>query len=56
MSIVVVFFWIPQIKEIKKTEKFEGSKTFRRMIFKETKPTILEEVHEIMSINKYLKK
>jgi|ETNmetMinimDraft_2_1059921.scaffolds.fasta_scaffold00938_7 MFS family permease len=55
ISMVVILFWIPQIKEIKKTEKFEGSKALKRMIFQEAKPTLLEEAHEIMSIKKYLR-
>ena len=56
MSMVVILFWIPKIKEIKKTEKFRGSKDFKRIVFIEAKPTILEEIHQIGSINKYLKK
>tara|TARA_Y100000310_G_scaffold322704_1_gene382043 strand:+ start:2659 stop:4035 length:1377 start_codon:yes stop_codon:yes gene_type:complete len=55
MSMIVVFFWIPKIKEIRKTEKFRGSRALKNMVFREAKPTILEEVHEIMSIKKYLR-
>jgi len=51
---IVVFWWIPKIKEIRKTKKIKGSKTFRHIIFKEIKPTILEEAHQIKSIKEYL--
>jgi|TARA_Y100000034_G_C6877421_1_gene401506 MFS family permease len=54
-SMLVVFFWIPQIKEIRKTKRFKGSKTLKRIIFQEAKPTLLEEAHEVMSIKKYLR-
>lgn len=54
MSMIIIFFWIPKIKEIRKTEKFKGSRALKDMVFREAKPTILEEVHEIMSIKKYL--
>ncbi len=53
---IIIFWWIPKIKEIRKKEKFNGSKAFKHMIFREVKPTILEEVHQIMSIKKYLRK
>lgn len=51
---IVVFLWLPKIKEIRKTEKFNSSKTLKSILFKEVKPTLSEEAHEIMSIKKYL--
>lgn len=54
MRMVAVFYGIPQIKEVRKTEKFNGSRALKDLIFKETKPTLIEEAHEIMSIKKYL--
>ncbi len=51
---IVVFIFLPKIKEIRKTEKFTGSKTFKNTLFKEAGPTLSEEAHEIMSIKKYL--
>ncbi len=51
---IVVFVFLPKIKEIRKTKKFTGSKTFKNIIFKEAGPTLSEEAHEIMSIKKYL--
>lgn len=52
---IVTFFWIPKIKEVRKTKDFNSTKVLKNLIFKEAKPTFLEEAHEIMSINKYLK-
>ncbi|MCK4647565.1 MFS transporter [Candidatus Pacearchaeota archaeon] len=52
---VVVFNWIPKIKEIRKTEKLNGKKALKNLIFKQVKSTLFEEVHEIMSIKKYLR-
>ena len=51
---IVVFFWITKIKEIRKTEKIDGKKALKNLIFKQAKPTLVEEVHEIMSLKKYL--
>lgn len=54
MRMIVVFWWIPKISEIRKTTQFNGSKAFKNIIFKQTKPTLIEEAHEIMSIKDYL--
>jgi len=51
---VVVFFGISQLKEVRKTEKLGGTKALRNLIINETKPTLIEEAHQIMSIKKYL--
>lgn len=51
---VVVFWWLPKMKEIRKTKKFDSSKTLKNMILKQAKPTLIEEAHEIMLIKKYL--
>lgn len=53
--LIVTLLWLPKIKEIKKKEKFQGYKTFKNTLFKDLKPTLLEEAHEIMSIKKYLR-
>ena len=55
MRMVVVFNWIPKIREIRKTEKLDGNKALKNLIFKQAKSNLSEEVHEIMSIKKYLK-
>lgn len=54
MRIIAVFYGIPQIKEIRKTEKFNGSQALKDIFFNEAKPTLIEEAHQIMSIKKYL--
>ena len=51
---IVVFIFLPKIKEIRKTKKLTGSKTFKNIIFKEARLALSEETHEIMSIKKYL--
>ncbi len=55
IRMIVIFWWLPKIKEIRKTKKFDSSKAFKNIIFKQAKPTLLQEAHEIMSIKKYLK-
>lgn len=51
---LVVFYGFNQINEVRKTEKFHGTKSLKEIIFKEARPTFAEEVHEILSIKKYL--
>ncbi|MEN7982233.1 MAG: MFS transporter [Nanoarchaeota archaeon] len=51
---LVVFFGISTIKEVRKTEKFNGTKALKNIILNEAKPTLIEEAHQIMSIKKYL--
>ena len=51
---IMVFIFLPKIKEIRKTRKFRGTKTFKNIIFKEAGPTLVEEAHEIISIKEYL--
>ena len=51
---IVVFFWLPKIKEIKEIKKIYSSKALKNIIFKESKPTLIEEAHEIIHIKKYL--
>ncbi|MCK5149623.1 MFS transporter [Candidatus Pacearchaeota archaeon] len=52
---MVVFFGIPKIKEMKKTKKFDSSKIIKNIRFKQAKSTLMEEAHEIMSIKEYLR-
>ena len=54
MRMIVVFYGIPQIKEVRKTEKFNGTRALKDIILNEAKPTLIEEAHQIMSIKKYL--
>jgi MFS family permease len=52
---IVVFTWIPKIKEIRKTEKLQGTRAFKDIFFKQAKANLLEEAHEIVSIKDYLR-
>ncbi len=51
---ISLIWWLPKIRETRKTKKFENSKAFNEIILKESVPTINKEVHEIMHIRKYL--
>jgi MFS family permease len=50
---LVAFFGITKIKEIRQTKKLSKN-TFKHLILKEAKPTLVEEAHQIMSIKDYL--
>ncbi len=52
--IIVVLLGIPRIKEVKKRKRFRGPRDLENLVLKEAKPTLIEEVHEIMHIKKYL--
>jgi len=52
---VVVGFFIPKMKEIKNKKKLKGLKELKKIVVKELKPTLIEDVHEIESIRDYLK-
>ena len=54
MRMIVVFKWIPKIKEIRKTEKLNGKKDLKDIFFKQAKSSLIEEAHEIISIKDYL--
>lgn len=51
---IIVFLGIHHIREIKKTEKFKGTKTLKDLVFTEAKPTLIEEASQIIAIKKYL--
>ncbi len=53
LRMLAVLIWIPKIKEIRKTKRYT-KKTLTNMILKETKPTVIEETHQLISIKKYL--
>jgi MFS family permease len=52
----VVLLWINKINEVKKKRKFEGTNAIKNLILKGVRPTISEEIHQIMTIKKYLRK
>jgi len=51
---VVAIWWLPKIKEIRKKRKFKTEKALKHIILKGAGPTLIEEIHEIRSIKKYL--
>ena len=53
---IVVFIWMPKIREIRKTAKFHGNKAVRNLIFKQAKPALIESIHEVMSLKEYFRK
>ena len=55
IRMITILIWIPKFREIRKTKKFKGIKTFKNLVLKEAKPTLVEEVHEIIAIKEYLK-
>lgn len=52
--VIVILWGIPKIREVKKKKKFRGPRDLENLVLKEAKPTLIEEVHEIMHIKKYL--
>jgi len=50
---ITVVWWLPKIKEVRETKKFSIHKTFKQIIFKGAKATLMEEAHEIVSIKRY---
>jgi MFS family permease len=53
ITIGVVYFWIPKIKEIKEISGSKEPKAFRKFLLKTIRPTISEETHEIVTMKKY---
>jgi len=51
---ITAIWWLPKIKEVKKTRKFNSKKAFKNLLFKEAGPTISHELHDITLIKKYL--
>ncbi len=52
---IIVAWWIPKIKEVRKTEKLTLKK-LKKTLIKDIKPTLMEEAHQIISLGHYLKK
>lgn len=51
---ISIIWWLPKMKEIRKTKKFTTSKAFKNIFLKQAVPTINEGVNEMIHINKYL--
>ncbi len=54
MRMIAVGWWMPKLKEVRKTEKITPKKLEREFI-REIKPTLIEEAHQISSIGHYLR-
>jgi len=54
LRMIVVFIFIPQIKEVRKTESIKSSRTMKNLILKELDSSIKQEAHELMSIKRYV--
>jgi len=52
--LITSIIWIPKLKEVKKKENLRNLEELERTIFKEARPTLLEDMHEITSIPNYL--
>ena len=51
---IAVFFFIPALKETRKTRKLNGNRGIKEFVKQETVPTIQEEIHQVISIKDYL--
>ena len=51
---ISVIWWLPKIKEIRKTKKFKTKDAFKDILLKRATPTIHEEINQIAHIKKYL--
>ena len=51
---VAVAWWVPKLKEVRKTKKLSPKK-FKKTIIKEIKPALIEEAHQISSLGHYLR-
>ena len=51
---IVVAWWIPKLKEVRKTERL-SSKKLEKTIIKEITPTLIVEAHQISSLEHYLR-
>ncbi len=54
--IIILIWWLPKIKEIRKTRKFKSRKALGEIVFKQAIPTIRGEIHDLIHIKKYLRK
>jgi MFS family permease len=54
LRMIVIFISITKIKEVRKTNEFKGTEAFKNIILKQAKPALIEGVHEISSIKRYL--
>lgn len=55
LRMILIGIWIPKLKEIQKKEKLKGFKALENIVLREVKPTLIEDMHEIASVGKYIK-
>ncbi len=51
---IIVYIFLPRVKEIRKTKKFGGIRSLKDILLHETKPTLIEETRQIMHIRRYI--
>ena len=51
---MTVFFFMPVLKEVRKTRKLDGNRGIKEFVRQETIPTIQAEIHQVISIKDYL--
>ncbi len=54
VRMLVVYVFLPKVKEVRKTKKFKGFRSLKKMILQDTKPTLIEEAHQVMHLKKYM--
>jgi MFS family permease len=54
LRMLVAIIGVHHLTEVRKISKFEGKSAFKNILLKQTKPTLVEEAHQLMSIKKYL--
>jgi len=54
LTAIVVIWWMPKIKEIRNRQKQRNPKAFRKFLLKQIRPTLTEEVHQIIEIKRYI--
>lgn len=54
LRMLLVGFWVPKLKEIGKKPKLKNFEELENLIVKEIKPTLTEDVHEIIAIKDYI--
>ena len=54
LRMFTILIGLSKIKEVRKTKDFKGTHALKNLILKETKPTLVEEAHQIMSIKSYI--
>ena len=54
LRMITVFYWMIKIKEVTKKRKLKNIRELKDLVIKEVRPTLVEDIHEIASIKKYI--